>query len=110
MNPIIAVALGGTCLFISLAVQLFVRKYVAWIYWLTVTMVAIFGTMAADVLHIRFGIPYLFTTIFFAVVLILVFVVWYRSEKTLSIHSISTRRKELFYWASVLSTFALGTA
>jgi len=73
-------------------------------------MVAIFGTMAADVLHVVLGIPYLVSTVFFAVVLAVVFVVWYASEKTLSIHSINTPRRELFYWATVMATFALGTA
>ena len=73
-------------------------------------MVAIFGTMAADVLHIGLGIPYFVSTAFFMVTLAVVFAVWYMSEKTLSIHSIYTRRRELFYWAAVVTTFALGTA
>lgn len=71
-------------------------RYVAWVYWLLVVMVAIVGTMAADVVH--------------AVVLGAVFLLWYRSEKTLSIHDITTRRRELFYWLTVCATFALGTA
>jgi uncharacterized membrane-anchored protein len=87
-----------------------VRRYVAWIYWLAVAMVAVFGTMAADVLHIQFGVPYAVSTVFFAIVLAVVFIVWHNSEKTLSIHSINSRRRELFYWAAVLATFALGTA
>ena len=73
-------------------------------------MVAIFGTMAADVLHIGLGVPYLVSTAFFSVALAVIFAVWYASEKTLSIHSISTPRRELFYWATVITTFALGTA
>ena len=73
-------------------------------------MVAIFGTMGADVVHIVLGIPYLISTVFFAVALAIIFVVWYAIEKTLSIHSIYTRRRELFYWATVMATFALGTA
>src|SRR5260370_11719630 len=73
-------------------------------------MVAVFGTMAADVLHVVLGIPYLVSTVFFAVALAVIFVVWYASEKTLSIHSINTPRRELFYWATVIATFALGTA
>lgn len=73
-------------------------------------MVAVFGTMAADVLHIGFGIPYLTSTIFFACVLVVVFALWYAAEKTLSIHSINTTRRELFYWLTVVTTFALGTA
>jgi uncharacterized membrane-anchored protein len=109
INPYIAVAIGSIGLIASLALQLLVRRYVAWIYWLAVVMVAIFGTMAADVIHVVLGIPYLVSTVFFAVVLAVVFVVWYGSEKTLSIHSINTSRRELFYWATVITTFALGT-
>jgi uncharacterized membrane-anchored protein len=73
-------------------------------------MVAIFGTMTADVLHVGLGIPYLVSTAFFSVALAVIFVIWYMSEKTLSIHSISTPRREVFYWATVVATFALGTA
>src|SRR5437899_10684608 len=65
LNPIIAVALGGIGLAIALVLQIFVRRYVAWIYWLAVVMVAIFGTMAADVLHIGLGIPYIVSTVLF---------------------------------------------
>ncbi len=110
LNPIIAVALGGIGLAAALLLQILVRRYVAWIYWLAVVMVAVFGTMAADVLHIGLGIPYLVSTAFFTVALAVIFTVWYVNEKTLSIHSISTRRRELFYWATVMATFALGTA
>jgi uncharacterized membrane-anchored protein len=110
INPYIAVALGGIGLLASLILQLLVRRYVAWIYWLAVVMVAIFGTMAADVTHVVLGIPYLVSTVLFSVALAVIFVVWYGSEKTLSIHSINTPRRELFYWATVMATFALGTA
>jgi len=110
INPYIAVALGGVGLVIALVLQFAVRRYVAWIYWLAVTMVAIFGTMAADVLHIELGVPYILSSIFFAVMLAIVFAVWQASEKTLSIHSINTPRREAFYWATVMATFALGTA
>lgn len=110
INPYIAVALGGIGLLASLILQLSVRRYVAWIYWLAVVMVAIFGTMVADVMHIVLDIPYLVSTVFFLITLAVIFAVWYASEKTLSIHSISTRRRELFYWATVMATFALGTA
>lgn len=73
-------------------------------------MVAIFGTMVADVTHIVLGVPYALSTIAFAVLLVAVFFTWYKVENTLSIHSITTRRRELFYWAAVLATFAMGTA
>jgi uncharacterized membrane-anchored protein len=109
-NPIIAVGLGGIALAAALALQFSARRYVAWIYWLAVVMVAIFGTMVADVLHVGLGIPYLVTTAFFAVILAVTFAAWYSSEKTLSIHTIHTRRRETFYWAAVMATFALGTA
>lgn len=110
INPYVAVAFGCIGLALSLILQLWVRRYVAWIYWLTVVMVAVFGTMAADILHVVIGIPYLITTTFFSVSLALVFIIWYKVEKTLSIHSINTSRRELFYWATVMATFALGTA
>ena len=110
LDPVIAVALGGIGIVIALVLQLFVRRYAAWIYWLAVVMVAIFGTMAADVVHIGLGVPYLASTAFFTASLAAIFIVWYKSEKTLSIHSISTHRREFFYWAAVMATFALGTA
>jgi uncharacterized membrane-anchored protein len=110
INPVIAVALGGLGLAGAMAIQLLARRYVASIYWLAVAMVAIFGTMAADVLHIELGIPYVVSTAFFALSLAVIFGGWYICEKTLSIHSINTPRRELFYWATVMATFALGTA
>jgi uncharacterized membrane-anchored protein len=108
--PEFAVVLGGTGLVIALWLQFTASRYVAWRYWLAVAMVGVFGTMAADVLHVGLGVPYVATTVFYAVALAAVFRVWYLSERTLSIHSITSRRRELFYWAAVLATFALGTA
>ena len=108
--PEIAVVLGGIAFAIALYVQFGKDRYVAWTYWLAVAMVGVFGTMAADVLHVGLGVPYIASTIFYAVVLAVVFRTWYRTEGTLSIHSITTPRRELFYWAAVLATFALGTA
>lgn len=110
MDPIIAVALGGLGFVAILALQLLTSKYNTWIYWLTVAMVAIFGTMSADVLHVGLGIPYSISTAFFSIILTLIFILWYKKEKTLSIHRINTTRSELFYWATVVATFALGTA
>jgi uncharacterized membrane-anchored protein len=110
INPYVAVVLGCIGLAVSLALQLASRRYVAWIYWLTVLMVAVFGTMAADVMHVVMHIPYLASTIFFAIVLAIVLVTWYTGEKTLSFHSIYAGRRELFYWSTVIATFALGTA
>jgi uncharacterized membrane-anchored protein len=110
INPIIAVALAGIVLVVSLVLQFSVCQYVAWYYWFVVIMVSIFGTMVADVVHVVLGIPYLASTIFFVVVLVITFVVWYAMEKTLSVHSIYTRSREAFYWCTVMVTFALGTA
>src|SRR2546430_1662780 len=109
-NPEIAVVTGLTAFVAAMALQFSVRRYNSWVYWLAVVMVAVFGTMAADVLHVGLGIPYAVSTAFYSVVLAVIFVLWYRSEGTLSIHSIYTRRREVFYWATVLATFALGTA
>lgn len=110
LGPIPAVGLGGLALVASLALQFAVRRYVAWIYWTAIVMVSVFGTMAADVLHVGLGVPYAISTPLFMIALGAVFAVWYASERTLSIHSIRTRRREVFYWATVLATFALGTA
>lgn len=110
LNPYVAVTIGFACFAVAISLQFLARKYVAWIYWLAVAMVAVFGTMAADVLHVGLGIPYVISTIFFAISLTAVFFVWYKSEGTLSIHSIDSRKREFFYWATVIATFALGTA
>jgi uncharacterized membrane-anchored protein len=102
------VGVGGiTC---ALWLQLRSRRYVPGIYWFAVAMVAVFGTMAADGVHVVLGVPYIVSTTFYAVALAVVLVVWRRSEGTLSIHSIVTRRREKLYWLTVLTTFALGTA
>ncbi len=110
INPVVAVGLGTLVLLGTLALQFRVPRYVPWTYWLTVLMVAIVGTMAADVLHIQFHVPYGVSTVVFAAVLAVIFVAWIRIEDTVSIHSIITPRRELFYWATVMATFALGTA
>ena len=89
--------------------QLRATEYRAPVYWSAVMMVAIFGTMAADGVHLV-GLPYSVTTPFYAVVVGAIFYLWHRSEGTLSIHSIVTTKRELYYWAAVLATFALGTA
>ncbi len=110
MDPVIAVCLGALGLVVALTLQFSRRVYSTWTYWLAVVMVAVFGTMAADVLHVRFAIPYPVTSTFFAIILTVIFIAWYACERTLSIHSIVTRRREVFYWATVMATFALGTA
>lgn len=110
MVPEIAVLLGAGAFAVAIYLQFAKDRYVPAFYWFAVAMVGIFGTMAADVLHVGLGVPYIVSTIFYAVVLALVFRTWYRVEGTLSIHSITTPRREVFYWAAVLATFALGTA
>jgi uncharacterized membrane-anchored protein len=80
------------------------------VYWLAVVLISIVGTLITDNLTDGFGVALELTSIVFAVVLAITFAVWYASEKTLSIHSIVTRKREAFYWLAVLFTFALGTA
>jgi uncharacterized membrane-anchored protein len=109
-NPYFAVIGGFLAFVVAMAIQFRAPRYIPWVYWLAVAMVAVFGTMAADVLHVEFGVPYIASTVLFAIALAIVFTWWQRSEQTLSIHSIYTRRREAFYWAAVLATFAMGTA
>jgi uncharacterized membrane-anchored protein len=108
--PVAAVLLGFVGFSAALAWQFRAKRYIAVRYWLAVAMVGVFGTMAADVLHVGFHVPYVVSAPLFAVFLAAVFGVWYRSEHTLSVHSITTSRREWFYWAAVVGTFALGTA
>jgi uncharacterized membrane-anchored protein len=110
LHPIPAVGLGFVGFCLALAVQFSRRRYVAWSYWLAVAAVGVFGTMAADVLHVGFHVPYIASSILYAAILVAVFVLWQRTEKTLSIHTINTPRREAFYWAAVVATFAMGTA
>ncbi len=106
----IAAAIGIFGLAYALWLQMRQREYRAPIYWFAVMMVAIFGTMAADGIHRGANIPYTVTTPLFAAAVAAIFFLWHRSEGTLSIHSITTSRREAYYWAAVLATFALGTA
>lgn len=100
----------GLALISALVVQLRTQRYVPWIYWLTVVLVSVVGTQITDALTDRLGISLYVSTAVFAVLLAATFAVWYWRERTLSIHSIITARRELFYWAAILCTFALGTA
>jgi uncharacterized membrane-anchored protein len=110
LHPVPAVLLGFVCFLFALGLQFSRRRYLAWAYWLAVCMVGVFGTMAADVLHVGFGVPYYASSALYGVALAAVFVTWQKSEKTLSIHSIDSFSREAFYWAAVVATFALGTA
>jgi uncharacterized membrane-anchored protein len=110
LGPVPAVGLGFVAFVAALAVQFSLRRYLAWSYWFAVVMVGVFGTMAADVMHVGFGVPYLASAALCGLVLLAVFLLWHRTERTLSIHSIDTARREVFYWAAVIATFAFGTA
>ncbi|HEY0577671.1 MAG TPA: hypothetical protein VGD73_26520 [Pseudonocardia sp.] len=94
---------------VALILQFSTRRYVAGVYWFAVVAVSLFGTIAADIAFI-IGVPLWASTTFYAGALTVNFAIWYVSEKTLSIHSIHTRRRETFYWITVFLTFALGTA
>ncbi|MEP7205746.1 MAG: hypothetical protein ABI920_02320 [Casimicrobiaceae bacterium] len=100
----------GALLLAALAVQLRARRYIPVIYWVTVVLLSVVGTLVTDNLVDNFGIALQTTTMIFGVALAATFIAWYVSERTLSIHTIHTTRRELFYWAAILFTFALGTA
>ena len=100
----------GALLAVALFTQLRTRRYTPWIYWLTVVLVSVVGTQITDLLTDGLGVSLYISTSAFAVALAAIFFVWYRVERTLSIHDIVTRRRELFYWSAILCTFALGTA
>lgn len=100
----------GILLVIAFIFQFRARKYIPWIYWLAVALVSVFGTLVTDNLTDAVGVPLEFSTILFSVLLATTFLIWYLNEKTLAIHSIFTTRREVFYWLTILCTFALGTA
>ena len=100
----------GIFLALSLFIQFRRKEYVPSIYWISVVLLSIFGTLITDNLTDNFGVPLETTTIVFSIVLAVIFAAWYKSEKTLSIHSIYTTRREIFYWLAIFFTFALGTA
>ena len=102
--------LTGLVLVVALVFQFRVRRYVPGIYWLAVVLISIVGTLITDNLTDNFGVSLVTTTVVFSIVLAAVFATWYASERTLSIHTIVTTRREAFYWLTVLFTFALGTA
>lgn len=97
-------------LVVSLTMQLRARACVPWIYWLTVVLVSVVGTQITDLLTDTMGVSLYASTAAFSAALALIFAAWYASERTLSVHTIVTTRRELFYWAAILCTFALGTA
>lgn len=100
----------GVLLLAFLVAQMDARKFVPWKYWSTVVLLSIFGTLITDNLVDNFGVTLQMTTAVFGIALVATFAGWFASERTLSIHTIVTNRRELFYWAAILFTFALGTA
>jgi len=116
LNDHLGLGLTGTTLLMSvlligaLVVQFRSARYVPVNYWVTVVLISVVGTLASDNLVDNFGVPLAVTTAAFAVALGLTFRVWYRREHTLSIHTIVTPRREAYYWAAILFTFALGTS
>jgi uncharacterized membrane-anchored protein len=109
-NVVIGGAVEVLIMVLGLWLQFRVRRYYAPAYWFLAMAIAVSGTGASDTLHLTIGIPYAGTTALWALILAAVFWRWHHSEGTLSIHSITTRRREKFYWATVFATFALGTA
>lgn len=95
---------------LALLIQLRTRRYTPWIYWLTVVLVSVVGTQITDLLTDGWGVSLYVSTAAFAVALAVIFAMWHRMERTLSITDIVTRRRESFYWIAILCTFALGTA
>jgi uncharacterized membrane-anchored protein len=99
-----------TLLALALSIQLRTRRYTPWTYWLTVVLVSVVGTQITDLLTDGLGVSLYISTFAFAVTLAAIFAIWFWVERSLSIHEISTKRRELFYWSAILCTFALGTA
>ena len=116
LNMNLALGLSNTTyimsvlLIIVLFFQFKTKKYIPGVYWLSIVFISVVGTLITDNLSDNIGVALQTTTIVFSIILAIVFATWYRSEKTLSIHSITTRKREAFYWLAILFTFALGTA
>ncbi|TPI11937.1 hypothetical protein [Mesorhizobium sp. B4-1-1] len=100
----------GGILVVALVLQFARKRYVPWAYWLAVVLISVVGTLVTDNLVDNFGVRLETTTIVFSAALALTFAAWYASERTLSIHTIFTTRREIFYWLAILFTFSLGTA
>ncbi len=109
-SPPVVVLVSAVVFLASLAWQFTRPRYQTWPYWSAVVMVSVFGTMCADVAHVGLGIAYGVSTTVLGVILVTTFILWHRVERSLSIHSITTPRREAFYWVAVTTTFALGTA
>ncbi|SAK45015.1 COG4705 family protein [Caballeronia ptereochthonis] len=110
LGTLLTDAITATLLAIALGLQFHFRRLVPWAYWLTVVLISVVGTQITDALTDGANVSLYTSTLWFAALLAIVFWSWYRSEKTLSIQHIDTRRREIFYWVAILCTFALGTA
>jgi uncharacterized membrane-anchored protein len=110
LGEVITAIIMGIVLLISLFFQFRLKKYVPGVYWLSVVLISIEGTLITDNLTDNLGVSLETTTVIFGIALIATFAVWFASERTLSIHSIFTTKREFFYWLTILFTFALGTA
>jgi uncharacterized membrane-anchored protein len=95
---------------VALVFQFRARRYIPALYWLSIVLISVVGTLVSDNLVDNLNVPLWATTVAFSILLAATFLVWFRSERTLSIHSILTTRREVFYWLSILFTFALGTS
>jgi len=100
----------GAALVVVMVAQLRAKRYIPWLYWLTIVFISVAGTLITDNLHDGFGVELWVTTVVFGLALIAVFAIWYSQEKTLAMKSISTTKREVFYWLAILFTFALGTS
>ena len=110
LGTVVTDLIMATLLLATLLLQLRSTHYVPWRYWLTVVLISVVGTQITDALTDGLEVSLYLSTTVFAIVLAAIFAAWYAVERTLSIHTIITRRRELFYWAAILCTFALGTA
>ena len=110
LGQYLAFGLSGAALVTALVTQFALRRYNPWVYWIAVAMVSVFGTGVADIMHNDFAVPYTVSTSVLLGAVVAMFGLWYAVERTLSFHSVLTPRREAFYWAAVLLTFALGTA
>ncbi len=110
LGLVVTSCIMGALLAVTLFFEFRSNKYIPGLYWMAVVLISIVGTLITDNLVDNLGVPLMATTILFAIALIITFAAWYQSEKTLSIHSIFTAKREAFYWLTILFTFALGTA
>jgi uncharacterized membrane-anchored protein len=110
LGPLVTGAVMAALLIAAIILQLRADRYVPWIYWLAVVLVSVVGTQITDALTDGLGVSLYLSTLVFAAGLAAIFIAWYSQERTLSIRTIFTRRRELYYWAAILCTFALGTA